>query len=101
MKIKILAIVERDGDGFHAYCPAFKGLHIDGATEKEALERTIDGLKWYLNSLERHRDPIPGGPNCVIEDDRPTIQTPEVPPHALLRNLEVQWLPSVAQPYYS
>jgi predicted RNase H-like HicB family nuclease len=98
MKIKILAIVEQDGDGFHAYCPAFKGLHIDGSTEQEALSRTIDGLKWYLDSLERHGDPIPVGPDCVVVDDRPMFQNPEVSPNASIRPLEVQWLPSAVQP---
>ena len=98
MRIKILAIVERDGDRFHAYCPAFKGLHMDGNTEQEALDRTIDGLKWYLDSLQRHGDPIPVGPDCVIVDDRPMIQNPEVPPDALIQSLEVQWLPSAVQP---
>ncbi len=98
MKVKILAIVERDGDRFHAYCPAFDGLHMDGSTEEEALQRTIDGLKWYLDSLERHGDPLPVGPDCVIVDDQPRIQSPEIPPDALVRSLEVQWAPSAVQP---
>ena len=98
MKIKIVIIVERDGDGFHAYCPAFPGLHMDGDTEEEVLKRTADGLMWYLDSLERHGDPIPVGPGCVIEDDRATIHSPEVPPNALVRPLEVQWRPSAAHP---
>ena len=100
MKIKVLVnvIVERDGDGFHAYCPAFAGLHMDGATEEEVLERTVDGLQWYLDSLQRHGDPIPIGPDCVIVNDRPAIHSLEVPPNALIRPLEIQWLPSAARP---
>ena len=101
MNIKILAIVERDGDRFHAYCPAFDGLHMDGSTEEEALHRTIDGLKWYLDSLRRHGDPLPVGPDCIIVDDRPSIQSPEIPPDPLVRYLEVQWDPSAVEPNYS
>ena len=45
MRIKVSVVVEPDGEGFHAYCPAFKGLHIDGATEQEAVERTCKALE--------------------------------------------------------
>ena len=98
MKVKTLAVVERDGDRFHACCPAFEGLHMDGSTAEEALQRTIDGLKWYLDSLQGHGDPLPIGPDCVIVDDRPRIQSPEIPPNALVRSLEVQCAPSAVQP---
>jgi len=97
MKVKVLTIVERDGDRFHAYCPAFEGLHMDGSTEEEALQRTIDGVKWCLDSLQRHGDPLPVGPDCVIVDDRPRNQSPEIPPEALVRSLEVQWDPSAVE----
>lgn len=93
MTIRILAIVEPDGDGFHAYCPAFKGLHMDGDTVEQALDRTRDGLVWYLQSLKRHGDPLPVGPDCIIEDNVPVIQNIEVPPHATIRPLEVKWAP--------
>ena len=98
MKIRIFAIVEPDGDRFHAYCPAFKGLHMDGDTEQEALKRIIDGLHLYLNSLQRHGDPLPVGPDCVIADDRPIVHSPRVSPEALVQSLEVQWAPSAMQP---
>ena len=94
MRIRITAVVEPDEGGFHAYCPAFKGLHMDGRTEEEALARTVDGLKLYLDSLERHGDPIPVGPECVVEDNRPKIDAPEISPNALVHPLEVQWHPS-------
>lgn len=93
MKIRIFVIVEPDGDGFHAYCPAFKGLHMDGDTVEQALDRTREGLDWYLQSLKRHGDPLPVGPDCVIEDNVPVIQNIEVPPHATIRPLEVKWVP--------
>ncbi len=66
MKIKVLAIVERDGESFHAYCPAFRGLHVDGASQEEALENTVEALKLYVDSLHRHGNPIPVGPDCIV-----------------------------------
>jgi len=47
-KCKVEIFIEPDGDGFHAYCPALKGLHTCGDTEEEALENakdaTIEGI---------------------------------------------------------
>ena len=30
--IQVAVVVEPDGDGYHAYCPNLKGLHMDGKT---------------------------------------------------------------------
>lgn len=65
--LRITVVVEPDEGGFHAYCPAFKGLHIDGETELEALQRTEEALYGYLESLQSHGDPLPIGEHCKIE----------------------------------
>ncbi len=52
-------IVEPDDDGYHAYCPALKGLHVSGATMEEALQHARDAAVAYLRSLIKHGDPIP------------------------------------------
>ncbi|MFA4836482.1 MAG: type II toxin-antitoxin system HicB family antitoxin [Dehalococcoidia bacterium] len=52
-------IVEPDQGGFYAYCPALKGLHVDGETEEEALQNARDAAILYLRSLIKHGDPIP------------------------------------------
>ena len=95
MRIKVSVVVEPDGEGFHAYCPAFKGLHIDGATEQEAVERTCKALEWYMDSLERHGDPLPVGPDCVVENGRPRFSGFTAPVGSILKNVEVPW-PSLA-----
>jgi len=58
---KIQVIVEPDDDGFHAYCPALKGLHTCGNTEKEALNNAKDAAIAYLTSCIKHGDYIPVG----------------------------------------
>ena len=56
----ILAIVvEPDGDAFHAYCPALKGLHVEGRTEREALNRATLAAKAFLRSLVEHGESLP------------------------------------------
>lgn len=63
IKIKLQLEIERDGDKFHAYCPALKGLHVDGDTEKETIEAAHDAASAYILSLIEHNDPLPVGCN--------------------------------------
>lgn len=64
--LKISAVIEPDEDGFHGYCPALKGLHVDGKTEKETLKNLSDAAEVYIASLVKHGDPLPIGlvPDC-------------------------------------
>ena len=91
MLLKVSVVVQPDGDGFHAYCPAFKGLHIDGGTVEETLDRTVDALQWYLNSLEKYDDPLPVGVGCVVEDGRPRLDVPKLSEDSELRSVEFKW----------
>ena len=58
---RVEIVVEPDDNGFHAYCPALKGLHTCGDTEEEALSNASDAAEAYLRSLIKHGDPIPVG----------------------------------------
>ena len=60
-EFKVQVVIEPDGTGFHAYCPALKGLHTCGDTEEEALQNAKDAATAYLRSLMKHGDPIPIG----------------------------------------
>jgi len=65
---QIGVFVEPDDDGFHAYCPALKGLHTYGSTEKEAFENAKYAAIAYLESSIKHNDPIPVGIALEKED---------------------------------
>lgn len=67
LKIQVRVIVERDGDGFHAYVPDLKGVHASGDTEAEALGAVREGVNLYMQSLLKHNHSIPVG---VIMFDR-------------------------------
>lgn len=60
--------VEPDSVGFHAYCPALKGLHTCGDTEQEALQNAKDAAVAYLRTSIKNGDPIPIGV-LIREDD--------------------------------
>jgi predicted RNase H-like HicB family nuclease len=70
--------VEKDGEGFHAFCPALKGLHVDGDTKEEALENARKAVILYLRSLIKHNEPIPIAPVQTISlmGDHETLQSP-------------------------
>ena len=54
-------VVEPDDGRIHAYCPELKGLHVDGATEQEALANLREAASLHLTSLLLHGDPVPVG----------------------------------------
>ncbi len=60
-EFRIEIIVEHDDGIYHAYCPAFKGLHTCGDTEGEAIQNAKIAAIAYLRSLIKHGDPIPIG----------------------------------------
>jgi predicted RNase H-like HicB family nuclease len=68
---RIEIIVEPDEQSYHAYCPALKGLHTCGNTEKEALQNAKDAAAAYLRSLLIHGDPIPVG--ITISEETKTL----------------------------
>lgn len=75
IEFKLAIIVEPDGDVFHSYCPALKGLHSCGETHEEALGNAKDAAIAYLRSLIKRGDPIPIG---VVPQRRKT-QWPLLP----------------------
>jgi len=85
LRLRISAFIEKDGDGYHAFAPAFRGLHVDGSTEAEVVENLKEAIVVYLRSLSEHNDPLPIGPDLSVHE---VIRVPE---GALLRNLTVQW----------
>jgi predicted RNase H-like HicB family nuclease len=70
LKLKVRFVVEPDDDSFHAYCPSLKGLHVDGATEEEAIENAKRAVEGYISSIIRHGDAIPID---MIEDESASV----------------------------
>lgn len=61
IKIQVRVVIERDGEGYHAYVPDLKGVHAAGDTEAEAMTAVREGVSLYMQSLMRHSQSIPVG----------------------------------------
>lgn len=58
MKYRVL--VEEDEDGvFVAQVPSLPGCISQGRTRKEALENIREAIAAYLESLQKHDEPVP------------------------------------------
>ena len=75
ISFEVQVVVESDDTGFHAYAPAFKGLHTCGQTEDEALQNVANAIEAYLQSLIKHGDPIPVGVVMRLEEAPPFSAT--------------------------
>jgi predicted RNase H-like HicB family nuclease len=85
MRLRVAVVVEpEDGGGFHAYCPALKGLHVDGDTEAEALQNAKTAAILYIESLQRNDDPLPVGPSLSGERE-------SSPPGWMVHDIELPW----------
>ena len=63
--------VEPDEEGFYAYCPSLEGLHCWGKTQPEAIERAKEAAIAYIESLIKHKDPIPLNAKILREENEP------------------------------
>ena len=88
LRIKITVHVEKDGDSFYAYCPGLKGLHVDGATEDEAVDNAIKAASLYVSSMIRHDDPLPIGADFRAEEK---ALRPSAGSRTLSKNVEMPW----------
>ena len=58
MKYRVL--IEQDEDGmFVAEVPALSGCISQGATRSEALMNIQEAIQAYIESLEKHNEPVP------------------------------------------
>lgn len=61
MCVSVTIYIDKDGSGYHAWCPALRGFHVDADSEREAIEVAENAAEAYFNSLIKHKDPLPLG----------------------------------------
>ena len=58
MSYRLTAVIEKDEDGYYAYCPDLAGCQSQGDTLEEAQHNIREAIELYLETLspdERHR----------------------------------------------
>ena len=88
LRLSFSVIVEPDGGEFYAHIPAFKGIHVDGKTEQEALNRAIEAAHCYLNSMVQRNEPLPVCADLVVARESASKPRPRI---RLKKRFEVQW----------
>lgn len=88
-EIVVSVAIERDGDCFHAFAPALRGLHVEGVTEEEALNNAEKAIDVYLDSIYRENEQLPVGQYLSVKCE-PITQRSRVPA-VHLRNVTVRW----------
>ncbi|MCL5006354.1 MAG: type II toxin-antitoxin system HicB family antitoxin [Acidobacteria bacterium] len=66
-EINVLVEVEKDGDSYHAFAPALKGLHVEGATKEQAFRNAEEAIDVYLDSMYRENERLPIGPYLSVK----------------------------------
>jgi len=49
--MKTSVVIEKDENGYYAYCPQLKGCHSQGDTLEEALKNIREAIELYLETL--------------------------------------------------
>ena len=52
-------IVEKDEDGYFAYCPPLQGCYTQGETYEEAVDNLRDAIRLHIEDRIAAREPLP------------------------------------------
>jgi predicted RNase H-like HicB family nuclease len=58
-KYHFSVIVEKDEDGYYAYCPELQGCYTQGETYEEAIENIKDAINLHLEDIIQSGKQIP------------------------------------------
>lgn len=53
MALKLNVVIEKDADGFYAYCPELPGCQTQGDTFEEVMANIKEAAELYLETLPR------------------------------------------------
>jgi predicted RNase H-like HicB family nuclease len=56
---RLSVVIERDDDGYFAYCPQLKGCYTQGESYEEALENVRDAIRLHIEDRVANGDPVP------------------------------------------
>ncbi len=51
--MKVNVVIEKDKNGYYAYCPELKGCHTQGDSLEEVMSNIKEAIGLYLETLSR------------------------------------------------
>ncbi len=59
MKLRVVIEYHQEDEIYVATCPTLPGCISQGKTRAEAITNIQDAIKGYIESLKKHKEPIP------------------------------------------
>jgi predicted RNase H-like HicB family nuclease len=56
---RLSVVIEKDADGYFAYCPQLQGCYSQGETYEEALDNIRDAIELHLEDRKKCREKLP------------------------------------------
>ncbi len=53
MKYKVNVVIEKDKNGYYAFCPELKGCHSQGDTFEEVMNHIKEAIDLYLETMSQ------------------------------------------------
>ena len=59
-------VVEKDDDGYYAFCPELQGCYTQGDTYEETLANIKDAIRLHVEDRLENEEEIPGGASISL-----------------------------------
>ncbi|MGD0843520.1 MAG: type II toxin-antitoxin system HicB family antitoxin [Geobacteraceae bacterium] len=56
---RYVVVIEKDADGYYAYCPELQGCYTQGETYEETLESIKDAMQLHIEDRLEAGDELP------------------------------------------
>ncbi|MCX8082857.1 MAG: type II toxin-antitoxin system HicB family antitoxin [bacterium] len=66
MKYKFSVIIEKDKDGYFAFCPELQGCYTQGDTYEEVVENIKDAIHLHIEDRIENKEEIPQPENVSL-----------------------------------
>lgn len=58
-RYRLSVVIEKDADGYFAFCPELQGCYTQGGSYEEALENIKDAIRLHLEDMIKSGEDIP------------------------------------------
>jgi len=59
-------VIEKDEEGYFAYCPELQGCYSQGDTYEEVLENIKDAIRLHIEDRKTAGEPIPQAESIIL-----------------------------------